>query len=131
MPRPHMHFAARFAAKEAAFKALGGRGGGLGWREVEVVRDESGRPHLELHSGAARAAERMGISAFHLSLAHTRHQAAAIVLAVSPADDDDMISLNVLEVEGVVSIEELPISIPEPGSRSPRSLGGLGEVNLN
>src|SRR5881409_1753048 len=57
---PAVHFAGRFAAKEAAMKALGtGRSRGVLWRDVEVVR-RGGPPQLELHGGAARRFASMG-----------------------------------------------------------------------
>jgi holo-[acyl-carrier protein] synthase len=73
--RPARHLAARFAAKEAAIKALGG---GCAPRDVEVVADPV--PALRLHGrAAARAAERgVGLS---VSVTHSRDNAAAVVLA--------------------------------------------------
>src|SRR6187200_2509507 len=54
-----VHFAGRFAAKEAAMKALGtGHSQGVLWRDIEVIR-VGGPPQLQLHGGAARRAERM------------------------------------------------------------------------
>ena len=75
------HYAARFAAKEAALKALGtGWSGGVGWRDVEVVNDSSGRPELIL-SGTARELFRLsGATRAHLSLSHTSEHAVAQVL---------------------------------------------------
>jgi holo-[acyl-carrier protein] synthase len=74
-------FAARFAAKEAFFKALG-TGWGLGgrWTEVEVVSAPSGAPSLRLSGRAAEAAAERGVSAIHLSLTHTDETAAAFVV---------------------------------------------------
>lgn len=74
-------FAARFAAKEAFFKALG-TGWGLGgrWTEVEVVSAPSGAPSLVLAGRAAEAAAERGISRIHLSLTHTHDTAAAFVV---------------------------------------------------
>ena len=74
-------FAARFAAKEAVMKALGrGFQGGIGWREIEVLRG-TGRPAIRLHGKAARLAEELGITRWHLSLTHTAEQALAWVIA--------------------------------------------------
>jgi holo-[acyl-carrier protein] synthase len=74
-------FAARFAAQEAFFKALG-TGWGLGgrWTEVEVVSAPSGAPSLRLTGRAAEAAAERGVSAIHLSLTHTVDTAAAFVV---------------------------------------------------
>lgn len=74
-------FAARFAAKEAAAKALGtGIQSGVGWREIEVVREPSGRPSLQLHGRAGSVARRIGANRFLVSLTHSRSHAIAQVL---------------------------------------------------
>ncbi len=74
-------FAARFAAKEAAAKALGtGIQAGVGWRDIEVVRAASGRPSLVFHGRAAAIARRLGASHAVVSLTHSRTQALAQVL---------------------------------------------------
>ena len=71
--------AARFAAKEAAFKALGKR---VAWREVEVQREAGGKPRLLLHGQAGVLADRMGAVAWSLSLSHSRRYAVAVVVAL-------------------------------------------------
>lgn len=78
---PAESFAARFAAKEAFFKALG-TGWGLGgrWTEVEVVSAPSGAPSLALTGRAAEAAAERGVARIHLSLTHTEETAAAFVV---------------------------------------------------
>jgi holo-[acyl-carrier protein] synthase len=82
-PDPAMHFAARFAAKEATLKALGLGIGAVGidakLREVEVARD-GGRPRLVLTGRVARAADRRGVRGTALSLSHTRGMAVASVV---------------------------------------------------
>jgi holo-[acyl-carrier protein] synthase len=60
--------AARFAAKEAVAKAFGTGVRGFAFVDVEVVNDGLGRPHVELHSGAARLAAELGVARIHLSL---------------------------------------------------------------
>ncbi len=78
-PDPAPCLAARFAAKEAAAKALGtGLGAALRWREVEVVAPPKGPPALRL-TGAAAA--RWGGLRWHLSLTHERDLAAAVAVA--------------------------------------------------
>lgn len=75
------HYAARFAAKEAAFKALGtGWTGPLGWHDVEVARDERGTPRLLFHGHASALLEACGANAAHLSLSHTAQHAVAVVI---------------------------------------------------
>ena len=74
-------YAARFAAKEAAMKALGtGWGQGLGFTDVEVTREGDAAPQLVLHGEAARLAVTLGIARCHLSVTHTRTTAIAWVL---------------------------------------------------
>lgn len=74
-------FAARFAAKEALFKALGtGWGGGAAWRDVEVVVDDRGAPRILLHGETQRMAERRGLRRVHLTLTHTDGVAGAFVV---------------------------------------------------
>jgi holo-[acyl-carrier protein] synthase len=76
---PAQHFAARFAAKEAAVKALGGPPG-LRWGDIEVRSLPGGAPIL-LFTGAARtAAVRRGVTAQHVSLTHAGGVAAAVVV---------------------------------------------------
>ena len=79
-PRGWEGLAARFAAKEAVAKALGGPRG-LRWREAEVVVDERGRPSLRVHGAVARAADEAGVRRWHLSLSHDAGVAVAQVVA--------------------------------------------------
>jgi holo-[acyl-carrier protein] synthase len=79
--------AARFAAKEGVFKALGrGRPGqglpGLGWLEVEVVKAESGRPEIVLSGRALARAEELGVTRVLVSLTHIKGIAAAQVICL-------------------------------------------------
>jgi holo-[acyl-carrier protein] synthase len=78
---PAMHYAARFAAKEAGAKALGtGFAQGVSWADIEVARDAAGRPELRLHGGARELAEKQGVTRYHVSLSHTKEQAVAQVV---------------------------------------------------
>ena len=80
---PAMHYAARFAAKEAVAKALGtGFAEGVGWRDIEVLRAENGQPSIALHGGAVTRAEELGIIQILVTLTHTKETAAASVIAV-------------------------------------------------
>jgi holo-[acyl-carrier protein] synthase len=79
--RPWLHLAARFAAKEATFKAIGcGVAGSIRWRDVEVCRDEAGEPSLALSGETARRASSHGLRQFAVSLSHGRQYAVAVVL---------------------------------------------------
>lgn len=80
---PARHFAARFAAKEAAYKALAGSelARGIGWRDLEVLRDEAtGQPRLVLHGRAAERAAELGVVRIHLTMTHSHETAAAVVI---------------------------------------------------
>jgi holo-[acyl-carrier protein] synthase len=78
---PAIHYAARFAAKEAAFKALGtGWSSGVKWKDIEVERLASGKPELKLHGAAAERAQSMGATRFHVSLTHDRSMSCAVVV---------------------------------------------------
>jgi len=79
---PVHSLAARFGAKEAVMKALGAGLGAFAFREVEVVRDDSGAPALALHGAAATLAAARGVSAWQVSLTHTNVTAMAVVLAL-------------------------------------------------
>src|SRR5262245_32111844 len=78
---PHIHYAARFAAKEAAFKALGtGWAAGVKWKDVEVTRLPSGKPELELRGEALERARAMGTKRFYVSLTHDELVSCAVVI---------------------------------------------------
>lgn len=77
-------YAARFAAKEAAMKALGtGWNRGVRWRDCEVVRMPGGRPTLTFHGKAREFAAHLGVRNIALSLTHTAEQAMAQVILES------------------------------------------------
>jgi holo-[acyl-carrier protein] synthase len=74
-------YAGRFAAKEAAMKALGtGWRRGVKWTDFEVVRELNGRPGIALHGEAKRIAEKMGVRHIALSITHTESEALAQVI---------------------------------------------------
>jgi holo-[acyl-carrier protein] synthase len=75
--------AVRFAAKEAATKALGTGIGPVSWREVETLHKWSGEPYLVLHGAAERAAKTLGLTTWAVSLSHSRDNAIAVVMAYS------------------------------------------------
>ena len=75
------HYAARFAAKEAALKALQtGWRGGISWQDVEIGSMESGAPILVFHGLVRELFEKSGATAAHLSLSHTSEHAIAQVV---------------------------------------------------
>ena len=76
-----VRLAARFAAKEAAFKVLRVGDTAVGWHEVEVRRDPSGWVTLSLSGSAAELAQEQQIEHLSLSLTHERGAAAAVVIA--------------------------------------------------
>ncbi|HYL34984.1 MAG TPA: holo-ACP synthase [Bryobacteraceae bacterium] len=74
-------YAARFAAKEAAMKAIGtGWKRGVRWQDFEVVNLPTGRPTLQFHGAAAGIAQSLGVRHTALSLTHTAQQGVAIVI---------------------------------------------------
>jgi len=79
---PAMHYAARFAAKEAAAKAIGTGlwAQGVDWKDIEVTREETGKPVLLLHGGAQSHAQSQGVTRILVSLTHTRDLAQAQVI---------------------------------------------------
>ena len=81
---PAVHYAARFAAKEAVVKALGyGFTAGIGVRDIEVVRQSSGKPAIHLGGNAARIAQEMGVIELPISLSHTHTDAIACAIAIT------------------------------------------------
>jgi holo-[acyl-carrier protein] synthase len=74
-------YAARFAAKEAAMKALGtGWNYGVRWQDCEVARKPGGRPTLVFHGKAGEFAAKLGVTNISLSLTHTEESAMAQVI---------------------------------------------------
>ena len=79
--RPAMHFAARFAAKEAFLKAMGtGWSGGHKFSEIEVVNNVLGKPELFVHGKVREFCEAHGVSAMEVSLTHIKDLASAVVV---------------------------------------------------
>jgi len=80
MSKTHSYqkLASRFAAKEAAFKALGT--GVTTWKEAETTIEPSGKPNLKLHGQAAVHARSLGVVRSHISASDTEHHAVAVVV---------------------------------------------------
>jgi holo-[acyl-carrier protein] synthase len=78
---PVPHYAARFAAKEALFKALGtGWAKGITWQSVSVRRIAANAPHLALTGEAEKLSNALGAKSVHLSLSHSDNSAIALVI---------------------------------------------------
>ncbi|RPI27791.1 MAG: holo-ACP synthase [Acidobacteria bacterium] len=82
------HYAGRFAAKEAALKALGtGWQGGIRWTDVEVVSNNSGKPEINLYGKARELFEKSGANRALLSITHSKEYAVAVVVLEGDAAD--------------------------------------------
>lgn len=81
---PEIHYATRFAAKEAVLKALGtGFSQGIGPRDVEVRRTAKGRPYAVLHGRAKEVADELGVRELPVSLSYTHAEAVACAMAIT------------------------------------------------
>jgi len=81
--RPAIHYAARFAAKEAVAKALGtGIGEDLSWLDMEIRRRDSGEPEVFLSGDGAKFAKENNLGQIKISLTHAQHYAAANAVAL-------------------------------------------------
>ncbi|MCL2647597.1 MAG: holo-ACP synthase [Phycisphaerales bacterium] len=79
-----IHFAGRFAAKEAVLKVLGtGLRGQISWMDMEIVNDAAGKPGVTLTGECARIAAELGIEKWHLSITHTGGVAMASAIGES------------------------------------------------
>ena len=79
--QPEIHYAARFAAKEAAFKALGtGWAAGVKWKDIEIERLPSGKPELHLYGEALARANAATAQRFYVSLTHDQLVSCAVVI---------------------------------------------------
>ncbi len=78
---PPSSLAGRFAAKEAVAKALGCGIGPVSWSELEILRDNRGKPYVHLLGGARRLARKLGISGVAVSFAHDGPWAVAFAVA--------------------------------------------------
>lgn len=81
-PDPALHYAARFAAKEAVSKALGTGKTGMKWTDIEVKRDSKGKPFINLSGGAAKRAQESGICDVEVSLSFNKNNAVASAIAI-------------------------------------------------
>ncbi len=74
--------AGRFAAKEAAVKALGCGIGDVSWQEIEVLGDDQNAPVLTLHGEALKRADALGLSTWSVSISHSQSHSVALVVAI-------------------------------------------------
>jgi holo-[acyl-carrier protein] synthase len=113
--RPPVHYALRFAAKEAVLKALGTGFAGMRFTDVEVVRETNGRPVPVLSGRAAERAAELGVVELHLSLSFTHTTAVASAVAITadsrpPRDErpDPRAELAASFKEARALLDELP-----------------------
>jgi holo-[acyl-carrier protein] synthase len=77
------HLAGRFAAKEAVLKVLGtGWTGGIAWTDIEVLREPSGQPRIELSGECLRIAKGLGIARWQVSISHIVTHATASAIGM-------------------------------------------------
>ena len=81
----YLHYAARFAAKEAVAKALGVGIGVVGWKDIEILRDSAHKPILQLQGNAEKYAKELNLNHWSISLSHTHTYAIAMAAALSEA----------------------------------------------
>lgn len=78
---PFLHYAVRFAAKEAAGKMFGTGLGNVGWKDIEVLHNVNGNPYLNFRNKAEKEIIKNNIENVHLSLSHEKDYAVAQVVA--------------------------------------------------
>jgi holo-[acyl-carrier protein] synthase len=74
--------ASRFAAKEAVMKVLGTGGRGIGWREIEILTCDNGRPLVKLYGQASDKAEELNLREISVSLSDSKHHAVAVAIGM-------------------------------------------------
>lgn len=84
---PFPSLAVRFAAKEAVFKALGGKISLFSWRDISVINEQGGQPQIELSGAAWELASRLGISQVQISLSHSDGMALAFAVAIGGGNE--------------------------------------------
>lgn len=82
----NIHLAGRFAAKEAAAKALGTGIGVIRWQDIEIQRGPNGEPVLHLYGSAAALAVKQGLTTWSVSISHTQTHAVAMAVACGPVE---------------------------------------------
>ena len=74
--------AGRFAAKEAAVKALGRGIGEIAWKDVEILGDDQNAPAVALYGAAKQRADELGLVAWSVSISHSQSHSVAVVVAI-------------------------------------------------
>jgi len=81
--RYYEHLSGRFAAKEAVLKVLGtGWRGGIAWTDIEVLKEPSGQPRIQLTGECLRIATDLGIAQWHVSISHIHSHATASAIGL-------------------------------------------------
>ena len=88
---PHVHYAARFAAKEAFLKAVGlGMSNGMRWRDCGIINNPFGQPDLAIVGNGLKRCQEMGVTHSFVSLSHSRgHAIAMVILEKRDHPDED------------------------------------------
>jgi holo-[acyl-carrier protein] synthase len=120
--RPEIHYALRFAAKEAVLKALGTGFSGMRFTDVEVVRDAGGRPFPRLAGRARDVADELGVVELHLSLSYTHTTAVASAVAITssgdapaPTDPERRRTAAFRDAKALLDDLRSPAGRPQPG----------------
>ena len=82
--------AARFAGKEAVIKAIGTQTKGIGWREIEILAEPSGKPLVHLYGKAQNQAGSLGLGKLAISLSHSKEYAVAFVVGETKSKNPDL-----------------------------------------
>ena len=84
-------FAGRWAAKEAIMKVLGtGFVRGIGWQDIEVLAEKTGKPYVQMKGGAGEHAKRIGIDEVLITISHCRTYATATAIGVANSSGDEI-----------------------------------------
>jgi holo-[acyl-carrier protein] synthase len=119
--RPEVHYALRFAAKEAVLKALGTGFSGMRFTDVEVVREPSGKPAPKLSGRAAEFAEEAGVVELHLSLSFTHTTAVASAVAITERARPKKQEKLDPRAELAAAFKEVRSVLDDVGSDAPRA----------
>lgn len=85
--KPYLHFAVRFAAKEAVLKAFGTGLRGMKWTDLEIDKGFQGKPLVNLKGAARKRASELGISRFMVSLSFSKENAIGLAIAINEKDE--------------------------------------------